>query len=54
MTRVSYERYETGNNQVPGKWTIVHKDFYTVEEADRFIFRIRDNVIVNNIWKTFI
>jgi len=54
MIRVSYERYETGNNKVPGKWTIVRKDFPNAEQADRFIFRIADNIIVGNIWKTSI
>ena len=54
MIRVSYERYETGNNQIPGKWTIARKDFPNSEEADRFILRIRDNVIVGNIWKSSI
>ena len=51
MIRVSYERYEADNNKQPAKWTIVSKDFSNFEEADRFIFRIRDNIIVGNIWK---
>lgn len=54
MIRVSYERYETGNNKVPGKWTIARKDFSNMAEADRFIMRIADNIIVGNIWKTSI
>lgn len=54
MIRVSYERYETGNNQIPGKWTIARKDFPNSAEADLFIHRISDNIIVGNIWKTSI
>jgi hypothetical protein len=54
MIRVSYERYEADNNKRPAKWTVVRKDFPNMEEADRFIFRIANNVIVGNIWKSSI
>ena len=54
MIRVSYERYEADNNKVPAKWVIARKDFANFEEADRFISRIADNVIVGKIWKSSI
>lgn len=54
MIRVSYERYCSNDNKVPGEWKVVSKDFLNAEEADRFIFRIKGNIIVGLIWKSSI
>lgn len=54
MIRVSYKRYCADDNKKPAQWKVVTKDFPNFEEADKFIFRIRDNIIVGNIWKTSI
>ena len=52
MIRVSYERYCADDNKKPAEWKIIKKDFPNMEQADKFISRIRDNIIVGNIWKT--
>ena len=47
--KVSYERWnvEEINN---GCWEIKEKCFATKKEAEQFIRRIQDNIIVNRIW----
>ena len=54
MIRVKYERYCSDDNKTSGEWKVVSKDFPNSEEADRFIFRIKGNIIVRLIWKTSI
>lgn len=54
MIRVSYERFEAGTHNTVGEWKLVRKDFSNVAEADLFIHRISNNIIVGNIWKTSI
>lgn len=51
VTTISYSRYELGNNSVSGRWEILSKQFDTDKEADLFIFRIKDNALVGDIWK---
>lgn len=46
MTKIFYERFsdrETG-------WEILEKDFATKKDAESFIFRIQQNIIVGRIW----
>lgn len=50
MIRVKYERYQMDANHA-ARWQVISRDFPNAEEADRFILRIRGNIIVNNIWK---
>lgn len=53
MIRVKYERYQMDANHA-AKWEVVYKDFPNAEEANKFIFRIKDNLIVRSIWKSLI
>lgn len=53
MVRVSYERYQM-DHLSGGNWEIIQKDFPNTTQADLFINRIRDNVIVGRIWKSSI
>jgi len=44
--RVYYRRYQHGVKQHMGKWENVNKEFKTEKDADLFLSRIKDNVIV--------
>jgi hypothetical protein len=45
MTKIFYERFSDR-----GGWEILKKDFETEKDARRFIYRIRQNIIVRRIW----
>lgn len=45
--RVYYRRFENHKKGVVGYWENLKKDFNTEEEADLFINRIKQNIIVS-------
>ena len=45
--RVYYRRFENHTKSVAGYWENLTKDFRSEEEADIFIRRIKNNVIVS-------
>lgn len=47
MYRVYYRRFENHKKAVAGYWENLTKDFKSEEEADIFIRRIKNNVIVS-------
>ena len=50
MRTVTYQRYEHGESNTVGGWTLVKKEFNTKDEANLFILRISKNLIVGKIW----
>lgn len=44
--RVYYLRYNVGNNNSVGVWENITKDFKNEDEANLFIRRIKQNIIV--------
>jgi len=46
MTKIYYERF---SDYLIG-WEILEKTFETKKDAERFIFRVQDNIIVRRIW----
>lgn len=44
--RVYYRRYQHGVKNIVGEWENVNREFKTEKDADLFLSRIKDNVIV--------
>lgn len=50
MSKVRYLRFDQHEGQkCPAYWKEIEKHFVDVASAKRFIFRIRENIIVRNI-----
>lgn len=52
-TVISYTRFnqEEARKTVQCQWEVVRKTFTNEKDADLFISRICENVLVGNIWK---